>query len=54
VKNVTRKHLRGLAGALALLVGGAVALAGASRRSADVELLILSTTSNRGEVDPCG
>jgi len=28
--------------------------AGAARRAKDVEITILTTTSNRGEIEPCG
>jgi hypothetical protein len=28
--------------------------AAAARRARDVEITILTTTSNRGEIDPCG
>jgi len=37
--------------ALALAAGNP---SGANRQAADIELLILSTASNRGEVEPCG
>ena len=41
-------------GFLALGLGLAAGATGAPRRTSDLELLILSTTTNRGEVDPCG
>jgi hypothetical protein len=37
-----------------LILGVAGASSDAARRAEDIELTILSTTSNRGEVDPCG
>lgn len=43
--------------ALALALGaaqGAENRQSAARRSAELEVLILSTTSNMGEVEPCG
>jgi hypothetical protein len=40
--------------ALVLILGVAGSTADSARRAADRECLILSTASNRGEVDPCG
>jgi hypothetical protein len=45
---------------LAILAGATLAgsyashPAGAARRTKDVELTLLTTTSNRGEIEPCG
>jgi hypothetical protein len=41
-----------LAFAVALVLPGEPS--GADRKAGDLELLILSTASNRGEVEPCG
>jgi hypothetical protein len=60
LSEIIRSELTSLprSGTLSLLLLLALGLAGgsaeAARRAADRELLILSTTSNRGEVDPCG
>jgi hypothetical protein len=52
---VTRILRLGALGSIAILVlGVAGASSDAARASEDLELTILSTTSNRGEVDPCG
>ncbi len=56
LENVHRIHDRLAFGSLllALAVAGAGVSAEAAKRIKDLELTILSTTSNRGEVDPCG
>jgi hypothetical protein len=52
---VTRTLQLGALGSIAILVlGVAAASSDAARESEDLELTILSTSSNRGEVDPCG
>ena len=37
-----------------VLLGAGLVSADAAKRTKDLELTILSSTSNRGEVDPCG
>ena len=37
-----------------LILGAGLVSADAAKRAKDLELTILTSTSNRGEVDPCG
>lgn len=37
-----------------VLLGAGLVSAEAAKRAKDLELTILTSTSNRGEVDPCG
>ncbi len=48
-----QRHFGSLFLVLALLGAGLIS-AEAAKRTKDLELTILSSTSNRGEVDPCG
>jgi hypothetical protein len=48
------RRLAGILGGAILLSFLGVAGAGAGPRAKDVELTLLSSTSNRGEIEPCG
>ena len=53
MSNHRTRYLAGVAGAV-LLSFIAAAGAQAGPRAKDVELTLLSSTSNRGEIEPCG